>query len=706
LTESAKLNYELRDDGVRYDLDGGIRVRVQGKTPRSVSVTIQKGNTFVPPETGNLKTSAFRAALVKKAAERLGDIAGLEGELELISVAFESHLKERKEAADEYDHAENDPALAGTAYRIVKGGFVRLKNTNAGEIPQKLTNFTAKVEEQVIRDDGAEVKRYYRITGQAGDKSLPPADVPAASFPGMNWVADRWGLAARIAAGPSVKDCTREAIELLSQDACTRHVFGHTGWRVLPDDRRVYLHGGGAVGADGVEVELEGELGRYVLPAEANKEQVLRGLHWSFKLLGIAPWRITIPLQAAVYLAPHSEAVVPDFVPWVWGSTGSLKSTLVALWLCHFGDFTETTLPLSFESTANALERNLFLLKDVATVVDDWRPAISRADASEMDKKAQRLLRSVGNRQGRGRMNPDTTLRHTYPPRGLVIATAEALPEGPAFESAGARALAVNLRREDVNLEALSEIQRHRGELAAAMRGYVDWLAEECENLTGELCQRRRAYREQFRELLPGSHPRTPDAAAALSVGVMSLRDFAVDVGFMGDVEGDEFAGRAIAAIAEAAQAHDEATSGGDPATRFIELLRSLFDADRAYVKDRETGQEPEDYENLGWDRRETADDEWIIEPKRGADFVGWVDKTFMYLDTNAAYAAVAGFAQRGGIPFGIKPRSLWRDLARSGLSVTSGNRATSQARIEGKVTRGVVQIAQTVVKGGDDAPL
>ena len=69
-----------------------------------------------------------------------------------------------------------------------------------------------------------------------------------------------------------------------------------------------------------------------------------------------------------------------------------------ALILNHFGDFTEQSLPLSFESTANALERELFLLKDTPTVVDDWRPAISRGDEAEMAKKVQRLLRGVGNR--------------------------------------------------------------------------------------------------------------------------------------------------------------------------------------------------------------------------------------------------------------------------------------------------------------------
>ncbi len=37
----------------------------------------------------------------------------------------------------------------------------------------------------------------------------------------------------------------------------------------------------------------------------------------------------------------------------------------------------------------------------------------------------------------------------------------------------------------------------------------------------------------------------------------------------------------------EAARAHVAATSGGDPSTRFVEILLSLFEAGRAHLEDR-----------------------------------------------------------------------------------------------------------------------
>jgi hypothetical protein len=692
------LAYDLRDDGVLYKLDGGVRVRVQRKSPSRVRVSMQHDGVIIPPETGDLGTSAFREKLERLAAERFGEVNGLAGELGLIAVAFEDHLKEREEAANGNDERTNDPALVGSPYRIVDGGFVRIKNTREGEVPQRLTNFTARVEEEVVRDDGAEVRRIYKIVGEAGEKPLPKAEVSASQFQGMNWVSNAWGLSARISAGQGAKDYTREAIELLSSHAKVRSLYAHTGWRTLPGGERVYLHAGGAIGADGIEVELEPGLEGYALPVidGAAPEEMREAVQVSLQLLGLAPERITGPLLGTTYLAPLSEIVVPDFAIWLWGGTGSFKSTVAALVLSHFGNFSETTLPLSFESTSNALERSLFLLKDTVAVVDDWRPAVSRSDASEMDRKAQRLLRAVGNRQGRGRMTSDTTLRRSYHPRGIGIATAEALPEGPAFESASARALSMNLSREEVNLERLCELQRSEDALSHAMAGYIRWTAARYEKLSREMPDYRSGLRNRLRGELAGSHPRTPDAAAALITGLTALEAYARSVGALDGTSGKEFLSGASAGVIAAAKAHTEATQGGDPATRFVEILRSLFAAGRAHAKNRETGKEPANFEELGWERYETQHEEGVA-PKKTAEFVGWADDAHLYLDKEAAYAAVAGFAQRGGIPFGIKPRALWGALKREGLSLTDEGRTDTLVRVVGKPKR-VVQMRRVSI--------
>ena len=698
-----ELEYELRDDAVLYTLGGGLRIRVQRKSPARVRVTMQRDEVIVPPETGDLGTSSFRNRLVDLARERLGEVAGLADDLGLIAVGFEEHLKERDEVAAKDDEQTNAPELVGTRYRIVDGGFVYVKNTREGELPQRITKFTAWVEEELIRDDGAEAKRVYRLAGEARGKPLPKVDVPAAQFGAMNWTSDRWGLAAGITAGPGARDCTREAIELYSSGAATRYLYAHTGWRALPGGQRAYLHAAGALGADGVgvEVELEPGLERYALPPSGTSEELAAAVRLSLSFLTLAPMRITAPLLAAAYLAPLCQIIVAAFVVWLWGPTGALKSTLAALLLSHFGNFTETNLPLSFESTANALERHLFLLKDILAVVDDWRPAVSRSEASEMDRKAQRLLRGMGNRTGRGRMTSDTMLRHTYAPRGMVVATAETLPEGPAFESAAARALSLNLSPNDVSLQRLSQLQQCKKALSQGMTGYLKWLVPLYEELSSELPVRRDALRDELRAELVGAHPKTPEAVASLIVALQVLKDFAVDSGALDAEEGDEFLKRATAGVIEAGQAHADTTRGGDPATRFIEILRSLFAAGKAYARDKQSGERPPSCEELGWEE-DAYDGE--CRPMRNAEFVGWADDEYIYLDQDTAYAAVAAFAQRGAIPFGVKPRVVWEGLKRARLSLTDTNRNATTAWICGSSKRVVQLPLSIIVERGDNA--
>ena len=50
-----------------------------------------------------------------------------------------------------------------------------------------------------MRDDGAEERRIFKISGRIGDRCLPRMDVPVSQFTNMNWVSEHWGLEAHSA---------------------------------------------------------------------------------------------------------------------------------------------------------------------------------------------------------------------------------------------------------------------------------------------------------------------------------------------------------------------------------------------------------------------------------------------------------------------------------------------------------------------------
>ena len=138
-----------------------------------------------------------------------------------------------------------------------------------------------------------------------------------------------------VRAGLSTRDCLREAIQRLSPEATRRHVFTHTGWREI-DGSWAYLTAGGAVGRDGVEVDLGPELARYwSAPAPIDAVAALRA---SLALLEVAPLSITIPFWAAVYRAPLDRGVPGRPVAVAGGADGELQvHARRACSLSHFG---------------------------------------------------------------------------------------------------------------------------------------------------------------------------------------------------------------------------------------------------------------------------------------------------------------------------------------------------------------------------------
>lgn len=227
------------------------------------------------------------------------------------------------------------------------------KDRNGNPIKVSLfMNGSALIEREIVADDGIEEKRLFVMIGiTAKGERLPPTNVPVSQFPAMNWVL-QWGNKLVHAPGNGNKDNARAAIQVLSGDVETQYVYRHTGWRKI-DGQWLYLHGGGAIGADGhneqICVELDpGNMQRYQLPAPDKKTQHYATL--LLDLLSISPSNPAIgaALACAVCLAPLGEAVEINFALFFAGLTGSLKSSAASLALGFFGDFVEVGGPGHF----------------------------------------------------------------------------------------------------------------------------------------------------------------------------------------------------------------------------------------------------------------------------------------------------------------------------------------------------------------------
>jgi hypothetical protein len=543
-------------------------------------------------------------------------------------------------------------------YRVKNGEICVEQMKPHGPVHTPLCNFVARVDEELILDDGVEINRAFSISGKlALGGRLPPIHVPAPRFGSMSWVSEQWGFGAIVNAGSSTRDRLREAIQRLSPTPKLRRVFMHTGWREL-DGEWVYLTAGGAVGREGFDVDLGAELSRYSLPrAPENSREAMA---YSLKLLGLAPLTVTVPLFAAIYRAPLATACPLDLSLWLEGQTGSLKSTIASLFLSHFGSFSETSLPGAWSSTANQLERRAFVLKDMPFVVDDYAPC--GMDARELELKASRLLRSQGNLSGRGRLRADLTERAAYPPRGIIIGTGEQHPSG---QSILARTMLIELDRSRVNLAALSEAQRARSILPNAMAGYVLWLMPQMDKLPGLL---RQAF-DQTRGtgVFADQHLRIPASFAHLWIGIDCALSYATEIGSISKSEADAVRSQSSNALREVALRQAQSVEGESPSRRFLSVLATMLTQGRVVLFAREL--DPTSHSG-------------------NAEIVGWCDDEFIYLMPEAAFNSVARFCRETGEFFPIRSERLLRDFSKEGYSDCVEGRNTAVVTLGGRKRR------------------
>lgn len=605
------------------------------------------------------------------------------------------------------------PDVPRSPYVMEGGRICEVTHTREGDVVHRpLCNFDARIVGEVVADDGSgEDRGELEVDGTLADgRALGVVRVPLQQFGAMSWPLGLWGARAIVSAGMGARDKLREAMQHLSGDVPRRRVYQHAGWRRI-DDEWVYLTASGAIGADGavngIEVELTGALGRIALPVPPDGEHRAAAVRASLALWDLAPPAVSVPVVATTYLPPLREALVaepPDFATWVYGPSGVLKSELAALAQAHYGPFTRTSLQ-TFKATANALERLAFGAKDALLVVDDYHPAQSQREAQEMATVVTRLLRGVGNGAGRSRMRADTNLRPDLPPRCVVLATGERLPEG---HSTAARMLPTTVEPGDVRLDALSAGQDNRALLAEAMAAYVQWLAGRMDELRAALPARFAALRSEAQQ--PGAHLREPSQVAYLRLALETWLAFVVDCGVLTHDQADTRIAEAWTVLLQLAAGQAEALAAETPAQRFLALLGDGFRSRRAYLEHLDGG-EPADRERWGWEpySRVWVDDgerreETEYRTRSGAVLLGWLDDDCLLLFPEATYQFVAARAREAGQVFPVELRTLLKRLEQAGVIVAepgSGRRTPKVRR--GDQTVRVIKLSATALSGPEN---
>lgn len=593
---------------------------------------------------------------------------------------------------------ETDPLWP---YEITPHGIFLRKAVGEKFITVPLSNFTARIRADIRKDDGAEVQRLFEIEARLGSRCVRKA-IPADRFASMIWVADLLGAQAILYPGQATKGHTRVAIQKLSQqEVAEQCVYAHLGWRKI-DERWVYLHAGGAIGAEGVvggiAVQVSDALARFQLPEPPGGQQLIDTIQRSLGLLTVAPQTITVPGFAAVFRAALGNT---PFSLHYAGQTGHGKTELAALCQRFYGaEMDASNLPGSWSSTGNAMEGLAFEAKDVLLVVDDFAPSGSATDVQGYHKQAERLLRAQGNRSGRLRMRSDGTLRAAKPPRGLILSTGEDVPRGHSIR---ARTIVMEVGPIDVNWSVLSKCQKEAAEgvYAAVFAAYIRWLAPQHEEVKARLASEIQQLRQEATAY--SEHRRTPDNVANLALGLRYFLRFAEEAGAISQEQTDVLWAESWKALLTTAQAQSAHHAANEPARRFLELLTAVLTSGRAHMT-APTGSKPQDPEVWGWWQKTigTGGYQRIEWQPQGAR-IGWIDGDALYLEPESSYAVAQQLARDQGESLPVTPQTLRKRLNDKGY-LASHDQAretlTMRRKLEGR-ERSVLHFARKLFVEG-----
>lgn len=552
-------------------------------------------------------------------------------------------------------------ALEDTGYSFSSSGL----RLNTGDGARPLSNFVPVPKEFIVKDNGKSQEVYVKVYGCSTSKELPEVTLTLAEFERMNWPSAKWGFDAIREVQSNVPGhIWRVAQELGREYAKDVVVYTHTGWRRIGNSW-CYLHSGGVIGDESAQVELPQEVTGYTLPDHAESYQ--EAVEASLRLKDIAPSEVTIPLLALVYLSPLNEffrqsGCEPAFVTMLTGPTGTMKSTLAALALCHFGQFTAKSLPGDFNATRNALEGRGFALKDTLMVVDDFYPSAYRNEYAKMATTLQGLLRSYGDRSGRARMTSDIKLREVYVPRGNLLVTSEDVPN---LEQSGlARQLMLEISPGDVDKEKLSSLQGDSQLLGQAMRGYIEWLIPQADTLKDVLSEKFIDYRQRAQT----GHPRLAEVVAWLRIGYEMFLDYAIFCNAIPSDSRQIMLDEALGVFKELTSRQAETMKIDTPAFQFLSALNELLTSGQCHcIKLDDEGSPVGGFGNI-----------------KGRGFIGYADSDYYYLRPDAVMPAVIDFHKRQGIHFSITKNMLFKQLARAGAIVeTAGQERVNRTPVK-----------------------
>ncbi len=537
-------------------------------------------------------------------------------------------------------------------------GRIRFKATDENRVinseNQEVCSFLPIVDGQRSKDG----KYKLLISGIGLNNELLPSVLLDINMIQKNlWATENYGFSYYI--NKKRIDDFMTMIRHLCLKSSTKNVYNHTGW-VQKNNKWCYAHANGCIGDINSDVELDESIDNYYLPDKISN--INYACKHSLKLCDVLKDDKGIILQSLVYLSPLVDIInqvgkPPEMLVWLWGKTGSRKTSLARAYLSHFGDFTNK-IPCTFNDTKTSIELKANLLKDTLCLCDDFAPKQDRREMFNQNSTAETILRMYGDRIAKGRSNNKLEVKKMNIPRGMMLVTGESIISG---ESSNARLLSVEVNRDTVDLNTLTEIQGNISLLGESMRGYIEWLLNQLNDQNSEeslgdiLMYNFRTYRDELMDKYEDIvHGRTIESIAWIKLGFNCMLNYMLDLGVISEVESELYEERLEVVTDELINTQTKLVTDNSPTEEFLNTLKELIDSNSI---------------RLGTLNKNNQ----VIEDK--LEYVsGYKDQNYYYFYTDKVYKAFVQEQYKKRVGVSISQRELVKQLREEGIVKVDSN--------------------------------
>ena len=587
-----------------------------------------------------------------------------------------------------------------TRYLLRRGELVKVSKRGDGEenydVVLGCTAEVTRVDQKILDEDHAPVTTGYLLRlehpGHPGDAR--EISVGRKAWDSGEWLHDLPWTGVTFDSSRNGIAKVRDAIRTTSPVKTPTAVHGAPGWIRGRDGKHLYVHAGGAIGADGpaeIAADLPSKLEHYRLPDPPASARELRdAADHSVGLAAALPARIGAPLAGLAYRAAVSRMGPPVTLV---GPPASYKTSMAKVTLHHFAPdlpWDASVLSLSERgATGNAAAKLMNITRDTLLLADDAAPDRSLRAAAE---RVASIVRLQYNGEVRDRLDREAELQRPTPPRGSLIVSAEI---GPSATSAAQRTLIIPFIPGQIDRDtriALWEAQSRHGR-AVTMSSFLRWQAGRREQVLARTGELTAEYAQAWTEA--GHDERTAEALAHLAAGWRLMLDHLADVGAYTAEECTVIWERAWAGLDEAGRTQADPDEPADPAAKILARLRTGLLGRYGYLTS-QAGGPPDAAEaaRYGW-TVDTAparggypgEQVTVVSRPNGADPIGCYagdgEQRRLWLVPELALIMLRKVCDRLGEPFEETVKSVSSALEQAGVGL-----AVTEVRSTGMVRR------------------